>query len=38
MAETFYVFRKDDTKVLAKFLTYNGASCYGADGIPYLLF
>jgi hypothetical protein len=33
----FYVFTNDGTKVLAKFSTYHGASCFGADGIQYIV-
>jgi hypothetical protein len=37
MAENFYVYTNNGTPVLAKYLTYNGATCYGADGNPYVV-
>jgi hypothetical protein len=37
MAENVYVYTNNGTPVLAKYLTYNGATCYGADGNPYVV-
>jgi|GEM_PF-2215698 len=37
MAESFTVKTNNNTDVLAKYLTYNGASCYGVDGNRYIV-